>query len=269
MTTWPPWPHRSAMRWRTRRTTRFIGFRSSGADQPLPRCESHRYSRPKRAPMKCATQLKKVVIPHFRRSAAARLEPVGVTAHLPPPRPFRGVLGPRAGLQDNYRSDRGGVRPTGSVPHIVGVASAVARRDDAAVHEINGDPSCWRAALAGKLPTLKPGRHRVLDLTRGTSSPWVNAGTGGGSSHRPRLIDLQLKGELRRLPPDNRQHHHPGALRRVRVRRTDIRRNQQKVERRYGAFVLSGRCVVGQSLVPADLRHIGGTRSPWRGWGRR
>jgi hypothetical protein len=30
--------------------------------------------------MKCATQLKKVVIPHFRRSAAARLESVGVMA---------------------------------------------------------------------------------------------------------------------------------------------------------------------------------------------
>jgi hypothetical protein len=51
---------------------------------------------------------------------------------------------------------------------------------------------------------------------------------------------------------------------------TDIRRNQQKVERRYGSFVLSGdetalrhrydeteMMVQDQSLVPADLRDIG------------
>jgi hypothetical protein len=102
--------------------------------------------------------------------------------------------------------------------------------------------------------------------------------TSGHLSHIAFTHQIAVAGLGRRGRRDAapRQHHHLGARRRAHRRRrrsltlTDIRRNQQKVERRYGAFVLSvdetalryrydeaEMMVQAQSLVLADLSDMG------------
>jgi hypothetical protein len=47
-------------------------------EQPLPRCESHRYAGRKKAGLQCEAVLRSVAVPHFRRAAQAALEQVGI-----------------------------------------------------------------------------------------------------------------------------------------------------------------------------------------------
>jgi hypothetical protein len=47
-------------------------------DQPLPRCESHRYSRPSKLAMRCAPVLRPILVPFYRNTIRAALKPLGV-----------------------------------------------------------------------------------------------------------------------------------------------------------------------------------------------
>jgi hypothetical protein len=167
------------------------------------------------------------------------LEPVGVIAHLPPPRPFRGAPVYSAPVQTHRIT----TAATEVVCNVVGVATAVVRRDDAVSTRWAIQPAGARL-LARMLLTLSQNvmacSSSGTDLTRGKSSTWRSAGTRTDLTHRPRLIDLQLKEELRRLPP----RQQGTTITRARcdetvgggggrsLTLTDIRRNQQKVERR-------------------------------------